>query len=399
MAMSIIQLNNRAVISGVGQSQVARRLPMSGLSLTVDAALEAMSAAGLRPADIDGIATWPGRDSSNSAVSPVGVSELKNAFGFKLNWFEGGGESSSQLGSIVNAAAAVSMGLARHVICFRTVKEGSGRMQQQSSDRPKAGLPQGVDEKFQWQLPFNAISASSWQALIAQIYMNDYGMRREQMAQIALNARRNAALNPKAIYTQALSLEAYMNSRMISSPFCLYDCDIPVDAATVVIVSSADAAADLRKPPIRIAGIGCAQHDMDSWDQTEVFTEMACHSAARMMWQTTDYKPADVDQAQLYDGFSFLSLMWLEAFGFCGKGESPQYVEDGIRISREGALPINTHGGQLSAGRTHGMGFLHEACTQLWGEGGARQTGAPKVSVVGTGGGPYATALLLTTES
>lgn len=397
--MSSIQLNNRAVISGVGQSQIARRLTDSGLALTVDAALDAMAAAGLRPADIDGIATWPGREATEPSVSPVGVGELKNALGLKLNWYEGGGESSSQLGSVVNAVAAVSMGLARHVICFRTVKEGSGRIQAQSTDRPKAGLPQIVDEKFQWQLPFNAISAACWQALVAQTYIHDYNMKREQLAQIALNARRNAILNPKAIYTAPLTLDDYMNSRMISTPFCLYDCDIPIDASTVVIVSSVDTVADLRKPPIRIAGIGCAQHDLDSWDQTEIFTEMACHSAARMMWKTTDYKPSDVDQAQLYDGFSFLTLMWLEAFGFCGKGESPIFIEDGTRISRDGELPINTNGGQLSGGRTHGMGFLHEACIQLWGDGGARQTGTPKVSVVGTGGGPYATALLLTTES
>jgi acetyl-CoA acetyltransferase len=396
--MPSLQLNNRAIISGVGQSQIARHLPMSGLALTVDAALEALAVAGLMPSDIDGIATWPGRDLIDPSTSPVGVGELKNALGLKLNWYEGGGESSSQLGSIVNAVAAVSLGLARHVICFRTVKEGTGRMRAQSAGRPKAGLPQVVDDKYQWQLPFNAISASCWQALVAQIYVNDYGMRREQLAQIALNARRNAALNPKAIYTAPLTLDDYMNSRMISSPFCLYDCDIPIDAATVVIVSSADTAADLRKVPIRIAGIGCAQHDLDSWDQTEVFTEMASHSAARMMWKTTDYKVSDVDQAQLYDGFSFLTLMWLEAFGFCDKGESPQFIEDGFNISREGGLPINTNGGQLSGGRTHGMGYLHEACTQLWGDGGARQTSAPKVSVVGTGGGPMATALLLTTE-
>ena len=396
--MSSIKLNNRAVISGVGQSHVARRLPDSGLALTVDAALEAMAMAGLIPADIDGIATWPGRDVMDPFMSPVGVGELKNALGLKLNWYEGGGESSSQLGAVVNAVAAVSMGLARHVICFRTVKEGSGRMSAHSTERPKAGLPQVVDDKYQWQLPFNAISASCWQALVAQIYVHDFGMKREQLAQIALNARRNAALNPKAIYAGPLTLDDYLNARMISSPFCLYDCDIPIDASTVVIVSSVDAVAGLRKPPIRIAGIGCAQYDLDSWDQTEVFTEMACHSAAKMMWKTTDYKPSDVNQAQLYDGFSFLTLMWLEAFGFCETGESPQFIEDGIRISRDGALPINTNGGQLSGGRTHGMGFLHEACTQLWGDGGACQTGAPKVSVVGTGGGPLATALLLTTE-
>ena len=106
-----------------------------------------------------------------------------------------------------------------------------------------------------------------------------------------------------------------------------------------------------------------------------------------------------MDVAELYDGFSFLTMVWLEALGFCGKGESGPFIEGGTRIGLDGELPLNTHGGQLSAGRLHGFGFIHEACVQLRGEGGDRQVpGNPEVAVVGNGGGPIGGALLLTKE-
>ena len=124
---------------------------------------------------------------------------------------------------------------------------------------------------------------------------------------------------------------------------------------------------------------------------------MGAADAAASMWRRTDLTPTDVDVAQLYDGFSFLSMSWLEALGFCGHGESGPFVEGGARIARDGELPLNTGGGQLSGGRLHGFGFLHEACVQLRGEGGERQV--PKrveVAAVGNGGGPVAGSMLLT---
>ena len=125
---------------------------------------------------------------------------------------------------------------------------------------------------------------------------------------------------------------------------------------------------------------------------------MACRDAGAQLWSRTDLKPADVQLAEMYDGFSFITMAWLEAMGFCGKGESGPFVEGGAATSPATAvLPLNTHGGQLSAGRLHGYGFLHEACVQLWGEAGARQVpGDPEVGVACAGGGPLAGALLLT---
>ena len=134
-----------------------------------------------------------------------------------------------------------------------------------------------------------------------------------------------------------------------------------------------------------------------SWDQFDDLTTMALRDASAMLWERTDLRPTDVDVAELYDGFSFITLAWLEALGFCKQGEGGPFIEGGARIARDGQIPLNTHGGQLSAGRLHGYGFLHEACVQLWGEGGERQVaGDPQVAVAAAGGGPLAGCLLLT---
>ena len=125
---------------------------------------------------------------------------------------------------------------------------------------------------------------------------------------------------------------------------------------------------------------------------------MAAFDTGHMMWQRTDVKPSEVRQAQLYDGFSILTMLWLEGLGLVPRGESGRFVEGGQRIARDGVLPINTNGGQLSGGRTHGLGYVHEACTQLWGRGGARQIALHQVAVAAAGGGPLAGSLLLVKE-
>ncbi|MGL5839282.1 MAG: thiolase family protein [Sphingorhabdus sp.] len=389
--MARSKFEDRAIISGIGQSRLDRQLEESALSLTIDSIQEALSDSGLTLKDIDGVASWPGYSSEDNGFSPVGVPMVKEALGLNLSWYAGCSEGPGQFASIINAMLAVAAGLCRHVVCFRTLKEGSARR------AGRGGM--GFDKRFQWQLPFHAYSAANWLALTAQRYMHEFGATREQLAQIALTARRHAALNPNALYRDPMALEDYLSARMISEPLCLFDCDVPIDGATAIIISAADAAPDLKNKPVRIEAVGCALHQRDSWDQTENFTEMAAHDAAKAMWARTDLKPKDVDVAEIYDGFSILTLFWLEALGFCGHGEAATFVEGGANISRDGLLPLNTHGGQLSAGRTHGLGFLHEACLQLRGQGGARQLPRrPEIAIATAGGGPLGAALLLRRE-
>jgi acetyl-CoA acetyltransferase len=190
-------------------------------------------------------------------------------------------------------------------------------------------------------------------------------------------------------------MEDYLKARIISDPFGLYDCDAPVDGSTAVIVSSADVVGDLPRPVVRFNAVGTALHKRPLWDQWEDITTMGARDAAAHMWSRTDLKPADVDTAQLYDGFSFLTLAWIEALGFCGRGESGPFVENN-RIALGGELPLNTWGGQLSGGRLHGFGFVAEAVRQLRGECGHRQVPSCTVAAVGVGGGPVAGCMLLT---
>jgi len=393
-------IERRAVISGAGQSEIGRRLYRDPLELTLDACLAAIADAGLTTSEIDGVATYPGPMDVPPGFSGAGVVDVQDALRLELGWWSGGIESPGQLGSVINACLAVASGLATHVLCFRSVWEGSAQ-----GDKGRSGVMPGgggggsfrASGFMEWTLPFAAPSAAIWIAMMAERHFHEYGTTREQLAQIALNARKNAGVNPNAIYRDAMTMEDYLGVRMISSPLCLYDCDVPCDGATAVIVSRADTVADLRKPAIQVEAVGTALRGRPSWDQFDDLTTMANRDASAQMWTRTDLKPSDVQLAEMYDGFSFITMTWLEAMGFCGKGESGPFVEGGDRIARDGVLPLNTHGGQLSAGRLHGYGFLHEACVQLWGEAGERQVpGDPEVGVAAAGGGPLAGSLLLT---
>lgn len=388
-----MQLNERqACISGVGQSDIGRPLTQGGLELTLDACLNAIEDAGLTRADIDGISTWPG----NRGGTGVGVLDVKESLRLELEWFCGGGEGAAQFSSILNAVHAVCAGFANHILCFRTVTEAQDGKYANRTPGPQGKLPR-VSGAFQEPVqPYWSTSAANWIGWFATRHMHDHGVTQEQLAQIALNGRKNAEINPKAIYRDPLTMDDYMASRMISTPFRLFDCDVPIDGSTAVVVSRTEVAKDLRKPPLRFEAISGAISGRHSWTQREDLATMASHDVGPKLWERTDLKPKDMDLACLYDGFSYITLLWLEALGFCGTGESGAFVEGGERIARDGELPLNPHGGQLSAGRMHGFGFAHEAAIQLWGEGGERQiANDPKIAIAAVGGGPIGSAFIL----
>ena len=148
------------VISGIGQSAVGRRLGRSGLSLTAEAALDALADSGLDRTDIDGISTWPGRSGPAPGFTGAGVFDVKDALGLDLEWFSGGSETGGQLGAIVNAVAAIRAGLATHVLCFRTVWESTA----QTAGRRASVIGSGggrIEGSHQWMVPFGAVSAAS----------------------------------------------------------------------------------------------------------------------------------------------------------------------------------------------------------------------------------------------
>jgi acetyl-CoA acetyltransferase len=386
-----------AVISGIGRSAVGRTLGRTGLSLTVDAALAAIEDAGLTRDDIDGLSTYPGLATHSPGMSPCGVADVQDALRLRLNWFSGGGETPGQFGALFNAIAAVSAGYANHVLVFRTVTESSA----QTASRRASVVGSGdgrVGGIMQWMVPFRAMSAANWIGVYAQRYMHDHGLTREQLGQIPLNQRRHAARYDQAIFREPLTMDDYLAARIISYPLGLYDCDVPCDGSSAFVVSRADAAADLRQV-VRIEAIGAALTGRNSWDQRADLTETAAHDCAKMLWARTDLTVDDVDTAQLYDGFSFITITWLEALGFFPKGEAGPWLAGGeSRIGLGGEVPLNTNGGQLSGGRLHGYGYLYEACAQLRGDAVGRQVEGAEVAVVAAGGGPLGGSLLLTAD-
>ena len=394
-ARSVTYGEKRVAITGIGMSDVSRGATKSALDLTIDACLEAIADAGLRREDIDGLSSYPGGDNNASGYSPVSVHALHDALRLKLDWFSGGIETPGQLGAVFNAIGAIAAGYCRHILVFRTVYEASARRAQRfanammSSDAP-------VYNGMAPFAPYWALSAATQQALYFQRYKHEYGVTAEQTGAIAINNRRNAGGNTKAIYRTPLTMAEYLASPLISTPLRMHDCDVPCDGSVALVVSHIEAARDLRNPPLRFEAVGSALRYRPSWDQLEPLATQVTPSSAEMMWNRTDLRPTDVDAAQLYDGFTYHTLTWLESGGFVKRGEAGAFVEGGRRIALDGELPINTGGGQLSAGRLHGYGQLHEACTQMWRRGGDRQVRKEvNISFNATAGGIMAGCMLL----
>ena len=240
------------------------------------------------------------------------------------------------------------------------------------------------------------MSAANWIAMNASNHFHRYGTTRDALAAIAVNARRNAGLNPDAVYRDPMTVDDYYGARMITSPFGLYDCDVPCDGSIAVVVSAREVSHDLRHPPVLVDSVGTQIIDRVSWDQGTLSHEPQTIGPAAHLWSRSSLRPEDVDVAELYDGFTFNCLSWIEALGFCGIGEAGDFLADPTRIALGGQLPLNTFGGQLSAGRTHGYGFIHEAVVQLRGEAGDRQVEGAEVAVVSTGGGTPGGCFLFT---
>lgn len=370
---------HKVVISGIGISAIGRRTGTSALDLTEQSAAAAIADAGLTAADIDGIATMgdtlPTEIAPRLGIGDVWQSELDLACG-------------GLLAPVMAAIEGVAAGEARHVLVYRTVKMMGGSVMPQAGEAPVLGEMAPL-------ITYHAYSAANWLAMHARRHMYLYGTTKEQLGWLAVNSRRNAALNERAVYRERITLDDYLGARPVSDPFGLLDCDVPIDGSIAVVVSIAEHASDTPRPAVRVAALGKAPL-FGGWDRRADYPNMASVEAARDLWSRTDLGPRDVDVAELYDGFTFLTFAWLEALGLCGVGEAGPFVEGGTRIALGGELPLNTYGGQLSAGRMHGYWVLHEACLQLRGEAGGRQVADPEVALVSNGGGPLAGCMLLT---
>ncbi len=383
----------KPAITGVGISKIGRNTGRPAMAHLLEAAKQALECAGLTRDDIDGICTYPGKADGSPGMSPLGTGEVRNALGLKTRFHAAVPDGPSQMAPLMVAAMAVMTGQARHVLCFRALTESSSQTAGQRASVPGSGKAR-IGGWLSWLVPMHAMSASNWAGWMAQRYFHEFGMTREHLGMVATGQRAFALKNPGAVMQKPLTTDDYLAARMISEPLGLFDCDIPIDGACVVIVSAGDAARDCAQPPLSIEAMGAALSSQETWDQRADLTTMGAHDSCADLWQRTEFKPADVDVLALYDGFSIFVPMWLEAFGFCGHGEAKDFIAEG-HIAPGGRFPVNTGGGQLSSGRLHGFGLLHEACAQLWGMGGERQVADAQTAVCGMGGGFIAGSMLL----
>jgi acetyl-CoA acetyltransferase len=385
-----------SIVSGIGISRIGRRTGIPGVDLTMEAAKMAIADAGLQPADIDGIAT----------IGDTPPGDVAALLEIEPRYHGGGFDTGGLLSPVMSACHAVAAGRALHVLVYRTVNMVGGAVVNSDGSAMGSG---GGDAEPGGEHPLQAVmgdmgpliashaySAVNWLAMHCQRHMYLYGTTKEQLGWLAINSRRNAALNPRAVYRTPMTMDDYLGARMVSTPLGLFDCDAPVDGSIAFVVSVAEHAHGCHGA-IRVEALGGAPGH-GGWIDRPDYPNMASTEAAAEMWSRTDLGPHDVDIAELYDGFTFLTFAWLEALGLCGVGEAGPFVEGAHRIALDGELPLNTYGGQLSAGRMHGYLVVHEACLQLRGQAGARQVARHEVAAVGTGGGPIAGALLLSAQ-
>lgn len=397
----VTHFEKNAIISGIGISRIGRRTGIPGLELTLEAGREAIADAGLAPSDIDGVATL-GDVTAGELLPALGIDAIDRGSDF----LTGG-----VINPVIAATRAVGEGGARHVLVYRTVQMLGGALTGNPTApsqpnvltsppveprTPGTRRQIGAIDDIGELLGAHAYSAANWTAMHCRRHMELYGTTKEQLGWLAINSRRNAALNPRAVYRDPMTMEDYLSARPVSTPLGLFDCDAPIDGSVALVISRAEHAADCPQPPVAVEAIGGA-YGSGGWVHRADYPKMASVEAAAQMWSRTDLTPADVQLAELYDGFTFLTFAWLEALGLCGDGEAGPFVEGGQRIALDGELPLNTYGGQLSAGRLHGYWLLHEACLQLRGQAGDRQVmQRPQVALAAAGGGPIAGCMVLT---
>jgi acetyl-CoA acetyltransferase len=382
---------NRVAVVGVGYSTTGRNTGLTSRQLALQAGLAALDDAGMTPADVDGVSMcWSVAGPSPEGIDPINAQDVAHMLGVDpLNFDFSGG--TVFMSSARDAMMAVQSGQCHTAIAFRVInqrlsvsnlmgtktQEGPTRV---SDDELRATMSTGG---LQWGQPFGQIlPVQAMGALVAQRYLDIYGATDEDFYAHVENQRYHATLNPEAIFREPITREAYFGSRFISKPLRLFDCDYPVDSGSAVIFTTEERARDWRKKPVFVeASASCvawrgqpgnANFGEDMWNSPP--------ATADLLWSRTGLQAGDVDTVQLYDGFSIIPLLWLEAFGFCKPGEAGDYIRAGeARLG--GTRPMNTDGGMCNAGRRHGANQCIESVRQLRGECGERQVPGAEVAL------------------
>jgi acetyl-CoA acetyltransferase len=354
---ALTTVSDRYTIAGVGETPYTRGSRMSTRAMAAIAVRAALADAGLAPGDIDGMMSYSFGD--NAVPSTAVAHDL----GARLNFFmdvQGGGSSSEALVGL--AMGAIEVGMCHTVVIYRSMN-GYSEVRQGGSGA-FASAPVGGRDLLSY--PFGFTSPAQQFSLTFMRHMYEYGTTSAQVARVKVAHSKHASNNPKAIYRKRVTVEDVLNSRWIVKPLHLLDCCVETDNATAIIVTSAERARDMQQRPVHILGVaGRVCKPRADYDfALGPITRVGGHYAKDIVFPMAGVAPKDIDVTASYDAFTFTTMLQLEEYGFCEKGEGGAYVSSGI-IELGGARPNNTSGGQLCEGYTHGMNLLIENVRQL----------------------------------
>ncbi len=375
-------LRGKVAIVGVGQSPTGRVPGRSPLDLTAEATMKALADANMKKSEIDGVLTGSAFASSFHRFS-IALSEYLNIQPSYSNTLQVSGATA---GAAVNtAAAAINSGLADTVL----VACGDSLLSGMTPDMAMRAMTESRDQ--QYEMPFGIPVANTF-AMTCLRHMKQYGTTSEQLAQVAVTFREHAARTPGAQKTAPITVDDVLNSKMVTTPYHKLDCSLISDGAVALILTSAEKAYDYTDDPIFILGGGEYYSHEHIFLMPDITTTGAVQSAQKA-YDMAGVTAADIDVAGIYDCFTGTVLMMLEDLGFCKKGESGPFVQDG-QITYGGSIPTNTHGGMLSYAHPGiPAAWLHfaEVIRQLRGSCGERQVEGAELGLVHTLGAGFST--------
>lgn len=380
-------MKQRAVIAGVGASPFSKCAQASCLELALTAIDAALDQAGIERTSINGVLSYSLGDSvpAITVARSLGLPSLR-----WHNDIHGGGSQSVSL--LWESSRVLEEGLADFVVLFRSVRSASG----QRMGRIPLGSADGLEQQF--LTPYGLRGPANLFALTARRWLHNRGLEADDLGAVAMRQRDYACDNPRALFREELTHDAYRTSPMVASPLRRLDCCRETDGAVaLVLCRERDVPPAVTRPVFLRAAVRGGGGGGVYWDKADSLDHLFSHFIAGDLYRQAGMTPGDIDMAMLYDAYTFLVPAQLEDFGWCSHGDGLRFIAAG-ETARAGQLPVNTNGGMLSEGYVHGLNNTMEAVLQLRGECGVRQVQGVSNVLCSGFGGRYGAAAILSTD-
>ncbi|MFN0089221.1 MAG: thiolase C-terminal domain-containing protein [Acidimicrobiales bacterium] len=373
-----VNLSGSCAIVGVAETEYVRGSDRSPAELILDAAADAIADAGLKPSDVNGVLPPGGFITNEEIAAHLGIPDVR----YSVTVHMGG---ASPTASLQSAAMAIAAGVADTVLVAFGWNGFSALRPRPGAPRPKRRMAEGpfIDISRNYYAPYGVRAAAQWYSFYLSRYVKLFDVAPEDAFNVASACRKHAQLNPTAqMYGRPMSLEDYLASEWIAEPLRKLDCCLETDCACAVVLTTPERAKDLPHTPVSYLG-GAEGHPYPADDITNRpdVLRLGLHTAAPRAYAMAGIAPTDVDFLEIYDCFTYVVMMELEALGFAEPGGAKEFVANG-NIELGGRYPLNTHGGLLSQGHCWGLNHVVEAARQLRHEAGDRQVPNAKLGLV-----------------